>query len=553
MTAQRKKISTGKGVATLQARHIQARLKPVGERPRNTLRDVIDADLGNLFDLALPPLAIFNTSAELQFANQPFGDLFCERGGRLETSDAFADFIAILRAAIPTLDRGSPKHTAQLTSLPSDQIYLADLCLVPSGTTGDPLIVAAMRNVTDQHSALEFSNQARGRLEDFLECSADWLWEVDADGQLSFLSSRITQIAGKPAALLVGRRFADIGRFAEPALEDLSSAECFRERQPFRDFRFQVEDRNGQVREQQVSGVPVFDPLSGRFLGFRGTGTDVSQQVADRDALDQSNRRLDATLQALREKNTALALAFDQADSANRTKSQFLANISHELRTPLNAIIGFSEILRMEFFGPIGNEQYRSYSSDIHTSASHLLDLISDILDLATMDSGKRELRFRDVALNDEVQYGLRLIEEQSDTKDLAVDVSLDPSMPMIQADRRSIRQIITNLLTNAVKFTPSGGRINVDTVNDADTVSVTVRDTGVGIPQEDLDRVTMPFERGMQDYSRKQEGTGLGLALTKSLVETHGGVVEITSRVGEGTAVRVHLPVRQAILSPQD
>jgi len=118
--------------------------------------------------------------------------------------------------------------------------------------------------------------------------------------------------------------------------------------------------------------------------------------------------------------------------------------------------------------------------------------------------------------------------------------------MPLIQADRRSIRQMVTNLLTNAVKFTPSGGRINVDTHHDGDSAILSVRDTGIGIPAEDLHRVTKPFERGVQDYSRKQEGTGLGLALTKSLVEMHGGTVEITSRVGEGTAVQLRWPVRQ-------
>ena len=546
MTAHRKKTSSGKGVATLQARHVGARLATTEDRPRRTLGDIIDGDLRNLFDLALPPLAILDTAATLLFANQPFKDLFQDPATGGEDNEAFADLMSLLRLAIPGLDRARPRHSARLSSRPAGQIYYADLCLVPSGAMGAPLIVATLRDVTEQHAALEFSNQARGRLEDFLECSADWLWEADANGQLSFLSSRITQIAGQPAALLVCRRFGDIGTFTEPAVEDLTATDAFHDRQPFRDYEFQVEDRNGEVRRQQISGVPVFDPLSGRFLGFRGTGTDVSQQVADRDALDRTNQQLDATLQALREKNTALALAFDEADSANRTKSQFLANISHELRTPLNAIIGFSEILRMEFFGAIGNEQYRSYAGDIHTSASHLLDLITDILELATLDAGKRKLNYLDVALNDEVRYGLRLIHEESERKDLVVDVSLDPDLPQIQADRRSVRQMVTNLLTNAVKFTPSGGRISISTAQGDDAALLTVRDTGVGIPPEDMDRVTQPFERGAQDYSRKQEGSGLGLALTKSLVEMHGGTVEISSRVGEGTAVQLTLPVNQ-------
>ncbi len=543
MTAQRKKTSTGRGVATLQARHIRPR-PSAEDRPRRALGDIIDADLRNLFDLALPPLAILDTSAELLFANQPFKDIFQGPDGGGD-SEAFTELMGLMRLAIPNLDRARPRHSAQLSSRPLGQIYYADFCLVPSGTSGSPLIIAALRDVTEQHAALEFSNQARGRLEDFLECSADWLWEVDANGQFTFLSSRITQIAGQPAALLVCRRFGDVGTFLEPAVDDLTATDAFRDRQPFRDFRFQVEDRNAEIREQQISGVPVFDPLSGRFLGFRGTGTDVSQQVADRDALDESNQRLDATLRALKEKNTALALAFDQADSANRTKSQFLANISHELRTPLNAIIGFSEILRMEFFGAIGNEQYRSYASDIHTSASHLLDLITDILELATLDSGKRQPNFTDVAMNDEVRYGLRLVDDDTERKDLVVEVALDPKLPSIRADRRSVRQMVTNLLTNAVKFTPSGGRIDISTAREEESVLLTVRDTGVGIPQEDMNRITEPFERGIQDYSRKQEGTGLGLALTKSLVEMHGGSVEIRSKVGEGTAVQLRLPIK--------
>ncbi|NNG03634.1 MAG: PAS domain-containing sensor histidine kinase [Inquilinus sp.] len=545
MTAPNKKPQAGRGVATLRASHIKARQSDNGALRRQAVLDVIDADLRNLFDLALPPLAIFDQETEILFANQPFRDLVAPEGEMLADSMRLAALQDDLRRVVADLDRANPRHSVRLEELSPGRLFYADYCLVPSGTGGVPLIVAVMRDVTEQNAALEISFQARGRLEDFLECSADWLWEVDPGGSLSFLSSRMTQIAGQPSQLLEGKRFGDIGRFLDPAVDDLADADAFRERQPFRDFRFAVEDRAGRVRQQHVSGVPVFDPLSGRFLGFRGTGTDITQQVDDRDALDLSNRRLDETLRTLREKNAALAIAFEQAKSASRAKSRFLANISHELRTPLNAIIGFSEILRMEFFGPIGNEQYRSYASDIYTSASHLLDLITDILDLSTIESGKRQLTFIEVTLPEEIRYGLRLIDEPSRQKDIAVDYA-EEALPTIQADRRAVRQMITNLLTNAVKFTPSGGRVSVETGRDAESVWMTVRDTGIGIPDEDLQRITRPFERGAQDYSRKQDGTGLGLALTKSLVELHGGAIAIASRVGEGTAVEIRLPIRR-------
>ncbi len=238
-----------------------------------------------------------------------------------------------------------------------------------------------------------------------------------------------------------------------------------------------------------------------------------------------------------------------KAESANKSKSEFLANMSHELRTPLNAINGFSEIMTTEMFGPLGDPRYKEYASDIHASGQHLLALINDILDMSKIEAGKLNLKFEPVDLAEVADDAVRLVRNRAETAGLELQMDF-PNLPEIEADYRAIKQVLLNLLSNAVKFTPRGGVITVraESRSDAlgDRVRIAVTDTGIGIAKEDLARLARPFEQVESQHSKTRQGTGLGLALTKSLVEMHNGVLELASAPGEGTTASIILPVSQ-------
>jgi two-component system cell cycle sensor histidine kinase PleC len=235
-----------------------------------------------------------------------------------------------------------------------------------------------------------------------------------------------------------------------------------------------------------------------------------------------------------------------RAEAANQAKSEFLANMSHELRTPLNAINGFSEIMAGELFGPLGHEKYKGYAGDILKSGQHLLSLINDILDMAKIEAGKLTLHYEQVSLKEIVDDATRLMRgkiEEAGLK-LVVDAA---ELPEIEADHRGLKQVVLNLISNAVKFTPEGGDIIVALSRlDDDRVRLAVTDTGIGIAPEDLARLARPFEQVEGQHSKTTQGTGLGLALTKSLIELHGGALVMESEPGRGTTVSFDLPIRR-------
>ena len=234
-----------------------------------------------------------------------------------------------------------------------------------------------------------------------------------------------------------------------------------------------------------------------------------------------------------------------RAEAANQAKSEFLANMSHELRTPLNAINGFSEIMVTEMFGRLGDPRYKDYAQDILNSGQHLLALINDIMDMSKIEAGKMKLNFETVSLDEVVQEAARLIRTRAEGAGLTL--SLDaPAAPSIEADQRALKQVLLNLLSNAVKFTPHGGDVAVVVDHGSDAVRISVRDTGIGIAPEDIQRLGRPFEQIESQQAKTQQGTGLGLALSKALVELHGGDLGIESTPGKGTTVSFSLPLRQ-------
>jgi signal transduction histidine kinase len=237
-----------------------------------------------------------------------------------------------------------------------------------------------------------------------------------------------------------------------------------------------------------------------------------------------------------------LRVAKEGAEAANRTKSEFLANMSHELRTPLNAVIGFSEMIKVEMFGTVG-ERYRGYATDIFNSGSHLLELINEILDLSKLEAGRFELFEENVDLAEMVEACLHIVETQAQKSKIRISTTLDPEVRLIRGDDRRMRQILINLLSNAVKFTPERGKIHVSSFLKDGDLAIEIRDTGIGIAVEDMAKVMTSFGQVESKVSRKYEGSGLGLPLAKHLVELHGGTMTIQSQVDVGTTVTIVLP----------
>jgi signal transduction histidine kinase len=237
--------------------------------------------------------------------------------------------------------------------------------------------------------------------------------------------------------------------------------------------------------------------------------------------------------------------------SANRHKSEFLTNMSHELRTPLNAVIGFSDVLDQGMVGAL-NERQAEFVRDIRESGKHLLALINDILDLAKVESGRMELDRSEYYLPDSLRSALALVRERAARHGIGLELDVSEDLGTIVADERKVRQVVLNLLSNAVKFTPDGGRVTLSARPDGDGVEIAVRDTGVGIAPEDQAAVFEEFRQVGTDTSRRQEGTGLGLALARRFVELHGGELRLTSAPGAGSTFSFTLPARAYTESPQ-
>jgi signal transduction histidine kinase len=279
----------------------------------------------------------------------------------------------------------------------------------------------------------------------------------------------------------------------------------------------------------------------------------VDHHLAQRAAGEATRLRsyiveLEATKTELEESLRDRAVALTKADAASKSKSAFLAAMSHELRTPLNAIIGFSEVMTMQAFGSVGDSRYQNYVRDIHKSGKHLLALINDILDLSRLDAGKAELHEEPVQIGPLVADCLRMVERQAHDAGLALTQDVASGLPRLLADERRIKQVLINLLTNAIKFTPRAGQVTVMARQDPDGIRISVDDTGIGIAPEDLSRVFENFSQIDSTIARRHEGAGLGLPLARQLMELHGGKLTLESVVSTGTAATMILPASRIL-----
>jgi len=274
---------------------------------------------------------------------------------------------------------------------------------------------------------------------------------------------------------------------------------------------------------------PVFGE-EGRLQFLEGTLCDITAAHSAQETLRQAKH---------------------ETDLLSRAKSEFLANVSHELRTPLNAIIGFSSMIRDEVLGPIGSREYIEFSRDIHDSGQHLLALINDILEMAQVRTGNRELRESVVDIAKVVQDTHRLMRGRADQGQVELISNLPPTLPALWAEEHSLKQILGNLLGNAIKFTPAGGKVTTRARVEADgCLLLIVKDTGIGIAQEDLAKVLAPFGKVGAGFSDKSAGAGLGLPLTRYLIELHGGRFHLESRLSAGTTASIWFPADRVVAS---
>jgi PAS domain S-box-containing protein len=356
----------------------------------------------------------------------------------------------------------------------------------------------------------------------------------DAQSRYVLMNDYQARLYGTTPAAAVGKTADELLGKTYGGYTQSKDREVFETGKPLNAYHERYAGADGVERDWLTTKVPLFD-RAGRAARILTVAMDITEQKAvERSLIDARTELLDAK---------------EEAEAANRAKSNFLASMSHELRTPLNAILGFSEMMAHEMLGPLGSAKYREFADGIHRSGTMLLHHINDVLDLAKIEAGRRELQPEWFGFADAANDAMLVIRQRAQDAGVALKAEVPQSMPPVHADRRAIGQVLVNLLTNAVKFTPRGGEValSVDW-NDRD-FTIKVSDTGVGIAPEMLERLGTPFFQVQQTYTRSHEGTGLGLAITKSLVTMHGGDLKIASVPGKGTTITVTLPRPQVQL----
>jgi signal transduction histidine kinase len=487
------------------------------------LSGVIVSILASLF-LArrmVEPVRALQQGAERIGAGDLSGHIYVRTGDELETlANRFNTMAEQLKESYAGLERKVEERTAALREALDQQTATADVLKVISSSPTDTkpvfdAIVRAAVKLGNAKSAFAFAYDGE-RVQYITSTRTDpeWIAEEEANLLKPWVPDHST-MSGRVVLSRSVVRFEDMMR--EP------------------DYRATDSGRLLGVplmREGQPVGVLTIHwgetgPIADSFVR-------VLQTFADQAVIAIENVRL---LNEIQEKSRQLEIA-------NKHKTDFLANMSHELRTPLNAIIGFSEALSERMFGEL-NEKQAEYMTDIHTSGKHLLALINDILDLSKVEAGRMELDLVNFDLPTALQNSLTLVRERAQRHGITLSLEIDATVGLFTGDERKFKQIMLNLLSNAVKFTPEGGKVGVVARQSTEAVEISVFDTGVGIAPEDQEAVFEEFRQVGRDYTRKAEGTGLGLALTRRFVELHGGTLGVRSEPGKGSTFTFTLPIR--------
>jgi PAS domain S-box-containing protein len=377
-----------------------------------------------------------------------------------------------------------------------------------------------IRQLEAEKAKLEESER---KYREIYESALKGLFTTDTDGRFLAANPALVRLLGYDSEAELKCRIANAS--ADLYVDQENRAEITRSvlKQGF--------DGSMELQVRRRDGSPIWVALTARVIRD-AQGKPVAFQGAVRDVTERRQDRL------------VLEQALATAEMANRAKSEFLANMSHELRTPLNAIIGFSEIIGTQAMGPLGNPSYAEYAQDIHESGRLLLDLINDILDLSKIEAGKKELQERVVDIPRVVRSSLRLVRERAEKSGVTLETDITEMLPPVRADEVALKQILSNLLTNAVKFTTAGGTVTCGArIGEGGRLELLVRDTGIGMREEDIAKALEPFRQIEGSLSRKAGGVGLGLPLVQALTRLHGGGTVVNSQLGIGTSIIVWLP----------
>lgn len=420
-------------------------------------------------------------------------------------------------------------------------------------------LIGIAMDVSQQIEQEERNRMADMRLRDSVDAISEAFVLWDRDSRLVLCNQRYRELYNLPEHKdITGLSYNQVMACGEPQVLHFEESDKASDCGPM---------SNGQECNQTNSPTYKAQLADGRWLqiserrtsdgGFVSVGTDITALKNQETSLLQSQQQLEHTVSDLRQSRQTLELQAqqlvimteqyakekDNAEAANRTKTQFLANISHELRTPLNAIIGFSEVMKQEIFGSLGTDKYRDYCNDIHGSGTYLLGLIDDILNMSRLDDGEVEIDASAIDLVNVARVACDTsIRNSAKERGIQITDKLPDDLKAF-ADAHLVEQVLVNLMDNAVKFTPEGGEISLYGHEEAGYAAVTIADTGVGIPQDAIDRLGHPFEQVQNQFTKTHKGSGLGLSIARSIVMLNGGSMKIRSRIGQGTRITIRLP----------
>ncbi|MFT5182447.1 MAG: PAS domain S-box-containing protein, partial [Alphaproteobacteria bacterium] len=501
-------------------------------------------DVGELLLKQFGPVYVADANFDLVYATDGFIELARDAWGfAVDLSDNAAAPTPLRNVleGLAETGRFEPNHT-EVRRSGMTRLYLGRHFI--SERDDGRLFYGYFEDVTRNTTLEKKLAETVEKLNDTIHASSDWVWETDAELRLTEVSPRIAAITGVPPHMHLGKHVLSLGELPEATAGAPDLESLFASHRSFRNRLFNMRDETGQPRRIHLSGMPFFDKANGRFLGFRGTGTDITRTLEAEREMMTARQDLEQALKTLEVRNDQLSDALTKSQTASDAKTEFLALTSHELRTPLNAIIGFTELCRRQVAGPI-TERMGDYLDNVLSASGHLVQIIDNLLDTVRIENDTTEISLQRLSVADLLRDTLTMIEVRAQTSGLTLEMPEVGAGVDVLADVTGARQILINLLTNAVKFTPEGGTVGIDIAQaQDDKVHMTVWDTGIGIPEDRIQAVFERFHRVRSDaFTNNTEGVGIGLHVARNLAQLMGGDISLESELGKGSRFTLTLP----------